>query len=135
MINILNSEGYPITSYQYSTLLGSVINHFNKNIHSKANQISILKFLIDSGADINYRDEFDGFTILHDSFYRKDFYIFNLLLNMKDIDIEVENYEGQTVLHYVFFYSDTFELKYISKYVRILANYGAQFKTSSYFNN
>ena len=125
---------YKLENWQYSTLLVYILDSFEKNIHSKSNQISILKFLIHNGADINYKD-FDGFTLLHDYFYKKDFYIFSLLLKMQDINIEKENDEGQTTLYFIFYHSDRFEMKDTTKYVRLLANYGAQFDISGYFIN
>ena len=118
-----------LTPNKYSTLLEYIFPEFVKGVNSKSDQISILKKLLKNGADINYQTKRGRFTLLHDSFFYKELYIFGYLLKIKGIDLEKRNVDGYTPLYFVFYFGDIFDLKTIGKFVKILANCGADFET------
>ena len=62
------------------------------------NDLSTLKKILETGANINIKDRY-GYSALHIASF-KEFSDLDLLLIEKDIDTNIQDKNGQTILHY-----------------------------------
>lgn len=71
---------------------------------SEYGHIELVKFLLESGADLNMVDD-DGWTPLHYASRHGNFEIIELLLDL-GADINIKNEKGYTALHYAIINED-----------------------------
>ena len=113
-----NNQGYNVIMsvilYNRIDMLKYIISkNYRLNVYSQNNEsllqialnsknMEAIELLLDKDIDINNKENEYGLCLLHQAIISNNHILFTTLLNYKDIDINQQDYYGNTVLHYIF---------------------------------
>lgn len=89
---IENNYRMNIMSNKNETLLQIALNHQNE---------AAIKLLLNTNIDLNNKDSENGFTLAHQSIIMNNIKLFTNLLDL-NMEINIQDFYGNTVLHYIF---------------------------------